>query len=132
MLFFKIVCFIWAAIGIVSRIAMAIMKEKWAIWEENSAYKAERPAWVVVVSAFGFCMIVAAWLVYILVGVPYGWVLATLITLTAAKISTLLFDYSKFREILKKTLASKRRMMRLNVSVIILSVGLIVLGIFLY
>ncbi len=132
MLFFKIVCFIWAAIGIVSRIAMAVMKEKWAVWEENSAYKSERPAWVVVVSAFGFCMIAAAWLVYILAGVPYGWVLAVLITLTAIKISSLLFNYNKFREFLKETLASKQKMMRINVSVIVLSAGLIALGIFLY
>jgi hypothetical protein len=132
MLFFKIVCFIWAAIGIVSRIAMSVMKEKWAVWEEKSAYKAERPAWVVVVSVFGFCMIAAAWLVYILAGVPYGWVLSALITLTAVKISSLLFNYSKFRAFLKETLASKQKMMRINVSVIILSAGLIALGIFLY
>lgn len=132
MLFFKIVCFVWAAIGIVSRVAMAVMKEKWAVWEENSAYKAHRPAWVVVVSVFGFCMIAAAWLVYIIAGVPYGWVLAALITLTAIKISSLLFNYSKFREFLKETLASKQKMMRINISVIVLSAGLIALGIFLY
>lgn len=132
MLFFKIVCFVWAAIGIISRIAMAVLKEKWAVWEENRAYKARRPAWVVVVSVFGFCMIAATWLVYIIVGVPYGWVLAALITLTAVKISSLLFNYSKFREFLKETLASRQKMMRINVSVIILSAGLIALGLFLY
>jgi hypothetical protein len=123
---------VWAAIGILSRVAMAVMKEKWAVWEENSAYKAQRPAWVVVVSVLGYGMIAATWLVYILAGVPYGWVLAVLITLTAVKISSLMFNYGKFRAFLKETLANKQKMMRLNVSVIILSAGLIALGIFLY
>jgi len=132
MLFFKITCFVWAAIGIISRIAMALMKEKWAVWEKNSAYKQKRPAWVAAVAMLGILLIAAVWLVYIFAGVPYGWILAALITLTAFKIITLLLNYDKFREFLKKTLADKTKMLGLNIAVIILSAGLVCMGIFLY
>lgn len=132
MLFFKIICFVWAAIGIVSRIAMAVMKEKWAVWEENQAYKEKRPGWVAVVAVVGLLLIAAIWAVYIIFGVPYGWVLGVLITLTSVKVVKLLFSYNEFRVFLKNTLADKTKMMRLNIAVIILSVGLVCLGIFLY
>lgn len=94
--------FVWAAIGILSRVAMAVKKEKWAYWEEGCAYKEKRPVWVVLVAVFGLMMIIAVWLVYILTSVPYGWVLAVLITLTAIKIITLLVNYDKFRTFLKR------------------------------
>lgn len=132
MLFFKIICFFWACVGIISRIAMAVMKDKWAIWEQTHAYREKRPAWVVLVGVVGILLIVAVWAVYIIFSVPYGWILGGLLTLTIFKIVTLMFNYSKFREFLKNTLVDKEKMLRLNVAVIILSVGLVCMGLFLY
>lgn len=132
MLFFKIVCFFWAAVGIISRIAMAAMKEKWAVWEQAHAYKEKRPAWVVIVGVIGILLIPAVWAVYIIFSVSYGWILGALMTLTIFKIVTLMFNYSKFREFLKNTLVDKKKMLKLNVAVIILSIGLVCMGLFLY
>ncbi len=36
--YFKFLCFFWAAIGIVSRIAMVVMGKKWNTWETEKAY----------------------------------------------------------------------------------------------
>jgi len=132
MLFFKITCFVWAAIGIVSRIAMAVMKDNWNQWEENKAYKEKRPFWVVLIAIFGLILIGAVWTVYLVYDVQYGWILASLISLTFLKIATLLFNYEKFRTFLKDTLADKKKMLSLNISVIILSIILIGMGVFLY
>lgn len=132
MLFFKITCFIWAAIAILSRVAMAIMKEKWSVWEENNVYKEKRPWWVIVVAILGLITIAAIWIVYIQLKIPYGWVLATLITLTAIKILTLLFHYDNFRIFLKTTLADKKKMAQINLAVILLAALLILAGTFLY
>ncbi len=132
MLFFKIVCFVWAAIGIISRIAMALMRDNWSIWEEGKAYKEERPVWIVLVGIVGIILIGATWSIYFIIGVPYGWVLASLISLTIFKILKLLFNYKQFRLFLNKTLADKNKMLKLNIAVIIISTVLIFMGIFLY
>ena len=132
MYYFKIMCFLWAAIGIGSRIAMGVMKEKWAVWEQNSAYKENRPAWVISVAITGLVLIAVTWYVYLSQGIAYGWVLALLITLTGIKIVALLFQYNKFRGFVKTMLASKQKMLQLNISVIILSAALIAMALFLY
>jgi len=125
-------CFLWAGIGIVSRVAMAIMGEQWAVWEESQAYKEERPAWVLVVSVVGYLLVALTWMVYLTQSIPYGWVLALMMTSTAVKISILLFNYSAFRVFMKESLRDKKRMMVINASVVVLSAVLIWMGVFLY
>lgn len=132
MLYFKILCFVWAIIGIGSRFFMYTLKENWNSWEQNEAYKEKRPLWVIIVAVLGIALIIITWTVYIVYNVKYGWILSLLMTLTIVKISNLLFRYDKFREFLKNILPDKKRMKQLNISVIILSIVLILMGLFLY
>lgn len=132
MIYFKVLCFVWAAVGIGSRVAMVWMGSRWARWEQEKAYAAERPAWVVVVAVLGLLVIASTWWVYLAWEVPHGWVLATLLSLTFVKLTKLLFAYDQFRAFLVETLADDAKMMQLNVAVLVLAGGLIAMGIWLY
>ncbi|WP_113672085.1 hypothetical protein [Vallitalea guaymasensis] len=132
MLYFKIMCFLWAAIGIISRIAMAVMKDNWNKWETTKAYKEKKTLWIYIVCIVGLILIALTWYIYIVYSIPYGWILGILISLTGIKILTLMFNYNKFQEFLHATLYNPKKMLRLNISVIILSLILIAFGIWLY
>jgi len=130
--YFSILCLIWAAIGIGSRVMMGIMGERWNEWEENSAYAAKRPKIISVVGITGYLLIILTWYMVFVTEVKLGWIMAVLASLTVIKISTLLFNYPAFREFLSKTLNDKKKMMRLNISVIAFSIVLVLMSIFLY
>jgi hypothetical protein len=132
MLYFRVLCFLWAAVGIGSRIAMAMMGKRWAEWEETQAYSETRPGWVVAVALFGYGLVVLTWYVAISQQIPYGWVLALLVTSTTVKVSVLLFNYVAFREFLQTSLRSRSRMAIINGSVLLLSAILVWMGLFLY
>ncbi len=132
MLFFQILCFFWAGVGIVSRVAMAVMGSRWAQWEESQAYTEKRPPWVLVVSLLGYALVALTWYVYIRQQIPYGWILAVLMTSTTVKVSVLLFNYQAFREFMKESLQDRKRMAVINVAVLILSAVLIWMGLVLY
>lgn len=126
------ICYAWAAIGIGSRIAMAVMGSTWKEWETENAYKAERPAWVVVVGLVGIALIGLTWYVALTGEQDYGWIVAALLSLTGVKIAALLFNYEQFRSFVVNALSNSRTMAMLNVGVVIFSAGLIALGALLY
>ena len=122
----------WAAVGIGSRIAMAMMGKRWAEWEETQAYRETRPSWVVAVALFGYGLVALTWYVALSQQIPYGWVLALLVTSTTVKVSVLLFNYAAFRDFLQTSLRSRSRMAIINGSVLMLSAVLLWMGLFLY
>lgn len=130
--YFSILCFLWALIGIVSRIAMGKMGEKWAEWEINRVYKKEKPKYLTYIGIFGYILVILTWFMVFITNIEYSWILAILITLTLFKITKILFSYEKFRKFLIETLKDKKKMYQLNTAVITLSIILITMGIFLY
>lgn len=130
--YFSILCFLWALIGIVSRIAMGKMGEKWAEWEINRVYKKEKPKYLTYIGIFGYILVILTWFMVFITNIEYSWILAILITLTLFKITKILFSYEKYREFLIETLKDKKKMYQLNTAVITLSIILITMGIFLY
>ncbi len=132
MTYFRILCFGWAAVGIGSRLAMAVMGKRWAAWEEHEAYARQRPLWVILVSITGLFLIGLTWFMAIHQEVAYGWILALLLTVTMLKITMLLFNYQLFREFVRSSLNSKERMTAINGSVLVLSGLMIWMGLFLY
>lgn len=130
--YFQFICFLWAAIGIISRIAMAVMGEKWDDWELKSAYGSKKPAWINIVGIIGYGMVGFTWYKWFTTDIAYSWVIAVLVSLTVVKISTLLFNYQAFRQFLKITLNNKKKMLYLNVSVVIFSLVLVWMGVHLY
>jgi len=132
MSYFKILCFVWAFIGIGSRIIMGLMGEKWKEWELNSAYKAKRPIAISFLLAIGISVVIYTWVQVILTDVPLSWIIALLVSMVVIKIGTLIFNYDGFRKFAAETLNSKKKMMTLNAGVILYSLALVLIGLFLY
>ena len=130
--YFSIICFVWAAIGIGSRIAMAVLGDRWDKWELENAYKKEKPKLLNVVGIVGYLLVIVTWVMVFTQGVRLSWIIAALITLTVVKVSAMLFNYDAFRKFVDNTLKDKKKMLALNVVVIILAIALVLMGLFLY
>jgi len=130
--YFKYLCYGWAAVGILTRILMVGFGDKWNEWEMKNAYKEEKPKWIYVISILGVLLVAYTWYMVITTDVAYSWVIAALISLTLIKITNLLFNYDKFRDFASTVLNDKSKKMKLTISVTIMSIFLIVLGYNLY
>jgi hypothetical protein len=130
--YFAIVCFVWAGIGIATRILMVAYGERWNRWEMTHAYAVQRPQWVVFVAGAGIVFIAFTWYKVFTTDVNHSWILATLVSLTSIKLSVLLFQYEKFRAFASEILNNKYKKMRLTVSVALMAIVLLVMGLRLY
>ena len=127
--YFSVLAFGWAGLGVGSRVAMFMMKDRWKSWEMNSAYAEQRPAWVWVAGLAGLLLIALTWYMVITTDVRFSWILAVLVSLTGVKVSVLLFDYERFRRFASETLADRSKMIQLNGFVLTLSVVRIWMGV---
>src|SRR6056297_906988 len=114
-LYFRYLCYGWAAVGIITRILMLGFGDKWNEWEMKNAYKEEKPKWIYIVSILGVLLVGYTWYMVITTSVPYSWIIATLISLTLIKISNLLFNYNKFREFASSVLNDRKKKMQLTI-----------------
>ena len=130
--YFSYLCFVWAIIGIVTRILMMVYGDRWNKWEMNHAYKKEKPKWVYLVSILGVALVLLTWYQVFSLSIEYSWVIALLLSLTLVKISALLFNYQKFRIFASEILNNPKKKLKLNISVFIVSIIMIVLGVFVY
>ncbi|MFW6222441.1 MAG: hypothetical protein ACOC3T_02390 [Bacteroidota bacterium] len=130
--YFELLCYFWALLGIISRILMVSLGNKWNKWELKSAYSEKKPVWVYLVIAVGYFLIGFSWYKVINSDVAHAWIIALLVSLTGIKISALLFRYDQFRVFAKKTLTSRAKLIRLNISVFVFSMVLVGMGMFLY
>lgn len=130
--YFQVICFIWALIGVGSRIIMGIMGDKWKTWELNSAYSEKKPKILTLIGLLGYALVGFTWYKVFESGVENSWIIAALTTVTLIKISVILFNYNKFRTFAKNTLNHKKKMAQLNMGVIIFSIILLLMGIYLY
>ncbi|MFO8022970.1 MAG: hypothetical protein R6U65_10925 [Perlabentimonas sp.] len=130
--YFELLCYFWAFIGIISRILIISLGNKWNKWELKSAYSEKKPLWVYIVITVGYFLIGFSWYKVATTDIAYSWIIALLVSLTGIKISALLFRYNEFRTFAKTTLNSKAKLIRLNIGVVVLSIALVCMGIFLY
>jgi len=130
--YFSYLCFTWAIVGIVTRILMIVYGDHWDKWEMNRVYKQEKPKWIYLISFLGTLLVVLTWYQVFNLNVDYSWVIALLLSLTLVKISVLLFNYEKFRIFAFETLNNSRKRLRLNVSVFMISIIMIILGVYVY
>lgn len=130
--YFSYLCFAWAFIGIVTRILMVGLGERWNRWELQHAYRQKRPKWIYGIAVGGILLVGVTWYKVFSLDVEGSWVIATLLSLTLVKISALLFNYARFRAFADQTLNNPKKKMRLTVSVFVMSVGFILLGLFVY
>lgn len=130
--YFAIVSFVWAGIGIATRILMVAYGERWNRWEMTHAYAVQRPRWVVFIAGAGIVFIAFTWYKVFTTDVNHSWILAALVSLTSIKLSVLLFQYEKFRAFASDILNNKHKKMKLTVSVALMAIVLLVMGLRLY
>ncbi len=130
--YFSCLCFGWATVGIITRVLMVVLGDKWNKWEMDHAYTEKKPAWVDVVVILGFVLVVYTWYQVFTSDVKYGWIMGVLVSLTLTKILALQFNYDKFREFASAVLNDPRKKRNLNIFVFLVSVVFILLGVYVY
>lgn len=130
--YFQGLSFFWAFLAVGSRIAMGVMGTAWKTWETEGFYKAEKPWYINGIGVLGLALVVITWIMTATAGISYSWILALLVTLTAVKVSFLLFNYRAFRELAVLMLEDSSKMRLLNISVLTMASVLVLMGIFLY
>ncbi len=130
--YFQILCFFWAFVGIASRIVMIFLGKKWVRWELESAYGKEKPVWLYAAGAFAVIIIGYSWFMVFTTEIKYSWIITALVSLTIIKVYMLIFQYDKFRKFAVNILNDKKKMLQLNILVILFSLVFISMGVFLY
>lgn len=130
--YFSILCFVWAFVGILSRILIIFLGDKWTKWELDKAYSQKKPKWIYAVAILSLAIIGFTWYQVIVSGVQFSWIIAVLLSLTLIKVYTIIFNYQRFREFVKYILNDRKKLSQLNIAVTILSIVFILMGIFLY
>ena len=130
--YFSYLCFIWAAVGIITRVLMVTMGDKWNNWEMEKAYASQKPVWIYVIGVVGLFVIAWTWYQVFNLNVQYSWIMAVIVSLTTIKLSALLFKYDQFRQFASETLNNPKKMKKLNISVLTISIIFIALGVFVY
>ncbi|MBV1759027.1 MAG: hypothetical protein KMY55_14455 [Dethiosulfatibacter sp.] len=130
--YFSYLCFIWAAVGIITRVLMVTMGDRWNKWEMEKAYASQKPVWIYVIGVVGLFVIAWTWYQVFNLNVQYSWIMAVIVSLTTIKLSALLFKYDQFRQFASETLNNPKKMKKLNISVLTISIIFIALGVFVY
>ena len=130
--YFSILCFVWAIVGIGSRLLMVYFGKRWNKWELEKAYSEEKPRWIYLIASVSLIIVAFTWYKVITTNIMYSWIIALLISLTLIKVFTLIFNYHRFREFVGNILNDKKKLAQLNVSVLLFSIVFILMGIYLY
>lgn len=130
--YFQFICFLWAFIGIGSRLMMLIYRKKWNAWELNHAYSINKPKWIYIIACLSICLVAYTWYQLFITQIPYGLIITILISLSLIKVLNIIFNYSAFREFVNTILSNSSKKLWLDLLVLIFSVSLIIMGIYLY
>ncbi|MCF6240834.1 MAG: hypothetical protein L3J74_05755 [Bacteroidales bacterium] len=130
--YFKVLCFSWAFVAIISRILMIGFGDKWKTWELSKAYSVKKPKWIDYIGVFSIILIIYTWYRVFTDNIVYSWIIALMISLSFIKVIKLTFKYDEFRAFVDKVLNKSKKLLVLNLNVIIISLILILMGIYLY
>ncbi len=130
--YFQVLCLFWAALGIGSRVLMALFGERWKRWEMTGAYGERKPEWLYVIGLAGLLLIGYTWYAVFTMQISYSWIIALFVSLTGIKIYMLLFRYDAFRQFVATMLGDRKKMMQLNIAVVVFSLACIGMAVFLY
>lgn len=130
--YFSILCFAWALIGLGSRFVMIHFGQRWNLWELEKVYSEKKRTWIYFTGVGASFLVVYTWFKVFTTDIRFGWIIASLSTLTLIKVATLVFNYKKFRQFANIVLNDKQKFILLNIGVVIFSVIFILMGIYLY
>lgn len=128
--YFALLCFIWAIIGLCSRVVIKKLGVRWKDWEEYCAYPEAKPKWLLPVDLLAVALIALTWYMVAASEVRKAWIIAVLMTLVVLKAMAQMFKYNEFRAFVKKALADDKLFAKINTSVTVFSLCLIGLGIY--
>ncbi len=106
--------------------------KKWNEWELSKAYSVNKPVWIYYTGVFSVVFITYTWYRVFTDEVLFSWLIALMLSLSLIKVHKLIFEYDKFRNFVFRILNNPRKLMILNLSVLIVSVFLILMGVYLY
>lgn len=127
--YFSALCFAWAAVGLVTRVLIVGLGERWSRWEIGRVYTPQRPAWLLPVGLAGAVLVAFTWFMALTSGVPGGWAAAALLSLTLLKIGAFLFRYDDFVGYVRRLFSQPALLKRVNLFVVLLSLALLALGV---
>ncbi len=131
--YFQVLSIAFGLVLILTRPAIQFFPKQWNAFELNTAYTEKQPRWVWYVGLFGFGLVVFTWYKHFTAGIPYSIVITLLLTLTLIKMSQVLFNYQQFRAFVVRVLEKDRKTLALiNLFALVLGVGCLLIGIFLY
>lgn len=131
--YFQVLSFVFGGLLILTRPAIQFFPKQWNRFELDTAYTEKQPRWVWFVGAFGLLLIAFTWYKHLTANVPYSLVITLLISLTLLKTSQVLFNYKQFRAFVARVLEKDRKTLTMiNIAALILGLGSIALGIFVY
>lgn len=131
--YFQILSFAFGAILILTRPAIQFFPKQWNAFELNKAYTEKQPGWVWFVGVLGLLLVAFTWYKHFTAGVPYSLVITILLSLTLIKMSQVLFNYKQFRIFVARVLEKDRKTLALiNIFALLLGIGSLFIGLFLY
>lgn len=133
MSFFAAFSIVWGTIMIGLRLFMHLIPKAWSEFELNQVYTEKKPRWVWGLGLLSILIVALTWYKEITTDVPYSLFLTILVSLTLIKIFQLVFNYTHFREFVKRALVEDRKILRkINLATTIIGTILIFLGIFIF
>ena len=131
---FRWIALIWGIVAILTKpVFFTILGNQWRSLLINKAYReGKRPNWIIWVSIPLIFLIVFTWWRVAVEPVPLSWILAAVMSLSAVKLVTLLFDYNRFQNWVKSVLEDKQKERGMVIAVTISGMVLIVLAFWIY
>ncbi len=127
--YFALICFAWAAVGIITRIIIAYLGKRWNKWEEHKAYTQKKPLWLYGVAIVATVLVGYTWYMVFTSDIRASWLIALLLTLILIKVSVQMLDYQKFRAYVAKVMHDPKLFQQINIGVAVYSIVLVALGI---
>lgn len=131
---FRWIALIWGLVAILTKpVFFAVLGNKWRSLLVNKAYReGQRPQWIVWITLPMLLLIAFTWWRVAVEPVHLSWILAALMSLSAVKLVTLLFDYQSFQNWVKTLLNNKQKENQMVIAVTAVGMLLIVLAFWLY
>ncbi|MAT45095.1 MAG: hypothetical protein CL609_22410 [Anaerolineaceae bacterium] len=131
---FRWIALIWGVVAILTKpVFFTILGNQWRGLLINKAYReGKRSNWIIWVSIPLIFLIVFTWWRVAVEPVPLSWILAAVMSLSAVKLVTLLFDYNRFQNWVKSVLEDKQKERGMVIAVTISGMVLIVLAFWIY
>lgn len=131
---FRWIALIWGSIAILTKpVFFTLLGNRWREVLVTKAYReGERPQWITWISIPLLALIGFTWWRVFVEPVQLSWILAALMSLSAVKLGTLLFDYNSFQTWVKALIGDPKKERQMVIAVTFVGIALVVMAFWLY